>query len=426
MSGGRIVLTTFGSLGDLFPFLAMAIALKERGHQVVVVTNSFHRERVESSGIEFVSLRPDIDLENGPLVRQILSPGKGLEFLVRDILMPAIRDSYADLFPVAAGADLLVTHPITFAGPVVARKLGLPWASVVLSPLSFLSAHDPVVTSGLPVFQSVRKLGVGVNGMLIRILKGLTERWTRPLRALERTIGLLPGPHPMFEGQHSPELVLALFSPLLASARADWPQQTLVTGFVFQEDPSGLDTDLVAFLKDGPPPVVFTLGSSLVKDPGSFYEESFRAIDSLGCRAVLVGESLGSGSVSRRQSSRILSVPYAPHGSLFPRASLIVHQGGIGTLAQAMKSGKPMIVVPHSYDQSDNAFRAVGTGVARSIPVRQYRAPEVARVLKIVMDDQRLSENARKIGNRIECENGIETACNALENLIERRRASVS
>lgn len=422
----RIILTTFGSLGDLFPFLALAMALKARGHETVLITNCFHRERVESSGIAFFPLRPDLDLDDGPLVRQILNPAKGLEFLVRRILMPAIRESYEDLFSVVNSTDLLVTHPLTFAGPILARKMDLPWASVVLSPLSFLSSQDPVVTSGAPFFQLVRNFGVGANRILVRLLKGATEHWTLPLRELERDLGLAPGRHPMFEGQHSPELVLALFSSLFASPREDWPRQTVTTGFVFREDHSVMDSGLEAFLRDGSPPVVFTLGSSLVKDPGRFYEESFKAATDLGYRAVLVGESSGSGTGSRQRSPSVLSVPYAPHRSLFSGSSLIVHQGGIGTLAQAMRSGKPMIVVPHSYDQSDNAYRAVRMGVARSIPVRRYRAPEIARLLREVMKDDRLMGDARKLGEKIGLENGIESACDALESLMQQRQINFS
>ena len=111
----------------------------------------------------------------------------------------------------------------------------------------------------------------------------------KPVFELRRhELGLPPGEHPLFEGQFSPTLTLALFSRVLASPQPDWPPNVVVTGSVFYNGPEALQPELESFSNDGPPPVVFTLGSSAVAAAGRFYEESLDAVRRLRIRAVLL------------------------------------------------------------------------------------------------------------------------------------------
>src|SRR5262249_15866724 len=153
---------------------------------------------------------------------------------------------------------------------------------------------------------------------------------------------------------------LALFSRLLGDKQLDWPPQTVITGFPFydQDGDAGMPAELAAFLDAGPPPIVFTLGSSAVQDAGLFYEPTIAPARQLGRRAVLL---VGKDSSNRPASlpEGMLAVDYAPFSELFPQAAAIVHQGGVGTTAQAMRSGRPMLVMPYAHDQPDNAARIV-------------------------------------------------------------------
>ena len=160
---------------------------------------------------------------------------------------------------------------------------------------------------------------------------------------------------------------LALFSPLLARPQPDWPPNTQVTGFVFYETSHELPPDIEAFLDAGDPPVVFTLGTSAVGAAGDFYDESARAAETLGCRAILLTGTDSRNLPPRKLPSSIMTAGYVPHGAVFPRAAATVHHGGIGTTAQALRAGRPMLVVPHAHDQFDNAFRVQKLGVARTV-----------------------------------------------------------
>jgi len=149
----RIVLNTWGSFGDLHPYMALALELRARGHRPVIATMEMYRERLEAVGLELAPVRPNIPQpkEQEPeLIQKIMEPRTGPQFLMEQIVFPAIRDAYQDLLIAVQNADLLITHPAAPAGPLVGRKTGLPWISTVLAQLSFFSVYDPPIP---PVMQ---------------------------------------------------------------------------------------------------------------------------------------------------------------------------------------------------------------------------------------------------------------------------------
>src|ERR1700741_3935362 len=156
----RIILNTFGSFGDIHPYMAIAMELKRRGHKPVIATMEVYREKIEGIGVEFVPVRPHIaqPKEQDPeLIEKIMEPKTGPRFLTEEVVFPAVREGYVDLLPAVAGARLPVPHPAAPAGPLVGGKTGMPWISTVLAPLSFFSAYDPPMP---PFWQWTSKLRV--------------------------------------------------------------------------------------------------------------------------------------------------------------------------------------------------------------------------------------------------------------------------
>lgn len=412
----RIVIATFGSFGDLHPYMALALGLQARHHRVTIATTAVYRSKIEAEGIGFHAVRPDLSPDNPGLLKLIMDAKKGTEFVIRELFLPHLRDSYDDLTAAAAGADLLLTHPLTYAGPLVAQKTGIRWASSVLAPISFLSAYDPPVPAPAPWVAKLRGLGPGVNRVIFGLGKWSLRSWSDPVRKLRAEIGLPPGADPIFEGQFSPGLVLAMFSPLLGAPQPDWPPNTRLTGFAFYdrlEKGMGVSPELIEFLDAGPPPIVFTLGSSAVMDAGDFYAQSATAAAELGRRALLL--------VGREPANRPAGIPafdYAPFSDVFPRAAAIVHQGGVGTTAQALRSGRPMLVVPFAHDQPDNAARAVRLGVARQVTRKQYQARRVAAELRTLLENPDYAARAVEVGRRIQAEDGVSAACDLIERLL--------
>src|SRR6516225_8162258 len=122
------MMTTWGSFGDLHPYLAVAIGLRQRGHEVTIATSETYRSKTEAEGLGFHPVRPDLGslYKNTDAVRSALDLTTGTEYVVRQLLLPHLEESYEDLLQACAGKDLLVSHPLAYALPLVAEKLRLP------------------------------------------------------------------------------------------------------------------------------------------------------------------------------------------------------------------------------------------------------------------------------------------------------------
>jgi UDP:flavonoid glycosyltransferase YjiC (YdhE family) len=422
MAQKRIVVTTFGSLGDLHPYLALAFGLRARGHDVIVATGECYRRKIEALGLGFAVVRPDSAWVTDPEKMRWFSHRRWGLIRVAKMELRWLREAYEDTLVAAAGADLLVGNLASYSARLVAEKTGIPWASAMHIPMLFYSAYDPPMLTGLPIpSKSLRFLGPRFWGPLGRFLKWSMGWLAAPLHRFRRQIGLPPVTelNPLTDG-HSPLLHLALFSKLLMDKQPDWPSQTLVTGFPWydQNGSAGLPPDLVRFLDNGPPPIVFTLGTALAADPGSFYERSALAAKSLGRRAVLIVED----SRHRPQSlpDCVVASGYAPFSELFPRAAAVVHHGGIGTTGLAMLSGCPMLVMPCAWDQADNAERAVRLGIARTIPRHRYTPARVAAELHHLLDNPTYTRRASAVREQVRQEDGVQVACDALSGLLQR------
>src|ERR1044071_7724255 len=178
----KVVMATIGSLGDLHPYIALALEMKKRNIEPVIATSNTYRERIESLDIEFHPIRPTMPepetAEYQAMIDGVVDPNRGAEYLFKQMLVPAVRDMYADLSAAIEDADLLVTHPIVIAGPPLAQKTGIPWVSTVLAPASVWSAFDPWVPPNMPWINKVIKAGGPFTARLyMKIVKMLSHPW---------------------------------------------------------------------------------------------------------------------------------------------------------------------------------------------------------------------------------------------------------
>ena len=415
----RIVFAVWGSLGDLHPYLAIACELRARGHQCIIATHHLARPRVEAAELEFAPMGPHLD-PDPEAMKKAMHLRRGPRYLLRDLVIPYSALAFDETMRAISGADLLVTHPIAYGAQVAAEKSGIRWASTTLAPMGFMSAHEPSLRRQSPTLARMTTFGPMLDQALLRYGRWATASWIRPIQELRRKIGLPLGASPIFEGQFSPLLTLALFSPLFGQPQPDWPPNTVITGFPFYREPAALDAELLRFLDDGESPVVFTLGSSASVAPGEFFGESLQAIRRLSCRAVLIVGEFAPKALPQPLPPNVAVFSYAPYSKLFPRAAVNVHQGGVGTTAEALRSGHPMLVVPFAFDQPDNAARAVELGVARSLPIKSYTAKRATQELEQLLHDAACTKNAATVGERIRAEDGVSAACRELEKLLAK------
>lgn len=418
----RIVLSTIGSLGDLHPMIAIALTLRDRGHEIVFATLKDYQAKIAALGFEFHALRPDhISPEDPEMMALMMDLQKGSERIVRDLLTN-IRETYTDLRLAARGADFMVTLELVYAARLVAETLNIPWALCVLAPISFFSPYDPPVLPNFLRLAKLRGLGRGVNQSVMNFGKFISRSWGEPLHQLRQELGLLPIGNPLFEGKFSPDLNLALFSSTFAAPQPDWATETVTTGFPFYDgNPQGvgLAPALADFLASGEPPIVFTLGSAAVLSPGDFYPESIRVTQRLNRRAVLL---MGKNAIPADLPPGMIALDYAPYSQVFPHACAIVHQGGIGTTAQALRSGHPTLVVPYSHDQPDNAARLERLGTSRTIPRKRYTATRAIATLRELLEQPSYTAKAAEIGRVIQTEDGVRVACDQIERQLKLDR----
>lgn len=428
MDGKRIVISTFGSFGDVHPYIAIALELKARGHQPVIATSEVYREKLDVVGVDFHPVRPEVPDYDQPeelarLVEEVMDAREGPE-AVSDMVVPHIRDIYADLDAVTNDADLLLTHPLPFAGPIIAQKKSLPWVSSVLAPASFLSVYDPIVPPQWPWLHKLMSLSPWVGRGVMKLATIKLDKIMQPVYELRAELGLPRGEQPLFAGQHSPARVLALFSKLLAKPQPDWPPHTTVTGFPFYdrrdffgetEMPAGLNE----FIDDGPPPIIFTLGSSAFWVARDFYKDSITAAQALNRRALLlIGHARNQPPAPLPEGIAVFE--YAPFSELLPRACAIVHQGGVGTTGQGMRSGKPVLIVPHAHDQFDNGARVARLGCGRVLPRPRYNAASATRELQALLNEPAYAEAATRVGEVVRQERGAESAADEIEEVLRK------
>ncbi len=413
----RIVLTTIGSLGDLHPKIAIALELRQRGHDVVFATHQEYQDKITSLGFEFHRMRPNNTALNDPQeMEKMMDLKKGTEYVIRNWVCANLRQTYLDLMETAKNADLIINGEGVMVARLVAEKLDIPWVLTLLQPLAFLSAYDSSVLPVLPFLSKLRGLGNFANRGVRQLSKFMTKSWAEPIHQLRNEIGLPPlKGNPFIDDKYSPYLVLAMFSSTFAEPQPDWAKNTVITGFTFydgSEEGAKLTPELEQFLDQGEPPVVFTLGSAAVMAPGRFYEESIEAVKCLNRRAVLL---MGKNIPPDNLPKNIIAVSYAPYSQIFSRACAIVHQGGIGTTAQALKSGHPTLIMPYSHDQPDNAARVERLGTSRAIPRKHYSAKRVVKDLAELLENPTYLTQAKKIGSIIQAEDGVNMACDAIE-----------
>lgn len=409
----RIAFASIGSLGDLHPMLALGVAAARRGHDVVVSSAPGYQANVASAGLEFHPLRPAIP-EDAASLAYYFDMRRGPRRLLRDMIFQDVSATHEDLSGAACGADLLVVGELLYTASIVAEAGGIPWLNVVLAPTSMLSATDPCVLAPAPWLHKFRHLGPWLHRLAYFFGRLQGQMWAGGYYRFRHSLGLPAGGNPIFEAKHSPFGTLAMFPHFFAAPQPDWPSGTLQAGFPYYNQ--GGDLDVVRdFLKSGSPPVVFTLGSIVAHFEPSFYHAAADAARMLGCRAILLTGR--NAAVPQNLPDAVLALPYAPLHTILPHASAIVHAGGIGTCAEALKAAIPSVVIPYAFDQPDNAARLRRLGVAEVLPRSAICARNLAEKLGKLLKNPGSTVAASRLASLIRPQEALDRALDKMESL---------
>lgn len=392
----KIVLSSFGSTGDVQPFLALGDELRRAGHTLLFVFPDYCRERIESLGFAFRPLGLGMELDGWRKIfamqMTVADPVEQTRLYLEEIV-PLLPGMARELREACADADALISPQFHLA----AR-------------MAWDAAHGAAHRAGALFFVTLHLSPFGAQGQ-----KSMREASAPIVNRCRQQEGLAPLNDPLGEDGASPDLALYPVSGHVFRRPSAWPAHHQVTGyFFFDEETWQPDPALVEFVEAGPPPVVVTFGSMPSADPDALTALLLAAVERVGCRAVIQhgGGDLGQGALP----ASIHATGFIPHRWLFPRAACVVHHGGAGTTAATFRAGVPTVVAPHLLDQPIWAEYARALGCAGGVlPYAKLTAERLATMIGRTLSTPRFREAAARLSTQIASEDGVGTARKMIE-----------
>jgi rhamnosyltransferase subunit B len=394
----RYVVTSFGSAGDFLPTLAVARTLHQRGHHVLFVSNPFHAPPVQAAGIEFVPAGEHIDLY-GLITRspELLSVARGGPVLVDMLAMPFFATTYRVAAKVLreVHVDAVIGSNLSFGLFWAALERRVPAVMIAATPLCWLARRAPAqfLDQAVPA-----RLLPWVAGATRALLIGAADHW---LRSVARTVGAtaIDGAHSSVEARLA--LQLGTWPELLRPRTDGDPPNAHAVGFMHAghlgTTASALPEELEAFLAQGSPPVVIGLGSIFSLGSDDVVADAAEACAEIGRRCVVVG----AAPRNRALPEGTLVVRYATYRLLFPRAAAIVIHGGAGTTGEALRSGRPSVVVPFGFDQFALGWQVERLGAGVRVPKKGRDRAAITRALRAACEDAAIAARAAEVADEL-------------------------
>ncbi|MBO0777327.1 MAG: glycosyltransferase family 1 protein [Ktedonobacteraceae bacterium] len=418
----RMVITTFGSMGDLNPFIALGTALRSRGHDVLFSVEGNLEPQISLQGFPVRLLTGDQEKALAPFRQQIFhrdQPLLSLRLLVEQYILPTLPAKVAELREICQQADLLISVAPQFAASIVAELLHLPWVSVVLTPSTLPSARVAAQPLSTPLPAPLQRWRNRFSWFLAGIF--LRQIVDQPINRVRREFQVPPRTNLMWTGNLSPHLTALAVSPAFLPRPDDWPESLLMTGFYFWDRPQSWQCPemLKDFLQTDQPIVAVTAGSVVPEERAVFaayYQTSIESILACGARALVINAPQTAILPEGRED--ILYLSFVPFSEVFPACAAVIHHGGIGTIAQCLRAGVPSLVVPGGMDQPFNAAQMVQRQAGLWIPRKQYTTRRAERALNRLLSTPAYQERMREIRAQILQEDGVTTFCAAVEQLL--------
>jgi len=414
----KILVIPIGSSGDVHPLLGIAIQLRERGHDVLFVTNEHFKPLAVKAGLAFEALGTAEEYHNAINDPDIWHPTKGTQKVLEWSLLGLLNKSYDIVARHNIPGETIVIGAALCLGARIAHdSLKIPLITTQLQPMAIYSHAQPPRYSGMPAWapawmrRSMFKMGekIVVDPVLLK-----------PLNQFRAELGLEPLGGGIFSDYiNSPQLVLGLFPDWFAGPPPDWPAQVRMPGFPLYDEKglTSVDPELDHFLNDGSPPIAFTPGSAMLQ-ARFFFSAAAEACRTIGRRALLLTRYVEN--IPPDLPSGVKHFAYAPFSAILPRCAALVHHGGVGTMAQALHAGIPQLIMPMAHDQPDNAFRAEQLGVALSLSRKNFTPEQLAPLLQRLVDEPAFSQRAREVARKFDGVRPIDASCDAVEELARK------
>ena len=409
----KAVLAPVGTRGDVQPMLALGVALVKAGHEVSLCVAENYRSSVEALGLTYV--RGGEDAQHLMTRRELKMRGplkhtKFAKFLEVGRIM--VKEQFAALEEAALGADLIVGTLLLTAGPSVAEHLGIPCLQACYFPGSMPTAELPSplvpVLGGPPWFNRA-------TWELYRLFGNLGQRGLVNEYRISRKLA----PIKDLDAHSFANLTMLMaFDTGFAPLPGDLPA-VHSTGYWFVESEEPLPTDVEEFIAAGEKPVYLGFGSMPSKDPAQRTAIMMEAVRRAGCRALISAGWAGIGEGVRDPRCKVIGA--VNHAALFPRVAAVVHHGGAGTTAQALRAGVPQIIVPHMFDQHYWAARVRASRLGPAPLKRYFTADALTSALRETIGNSAMARKASSMAEPIRASRGAQRAVEVLEELVSAR-----
>lgn len=419
----KIALQTWGSQGDINPFIALSAALVERGHEVSLAITSAHRKdyNAEAEKYGFTLYKTDFVGESEEALEKIAirlfkstDPMEQLKIVCTEMLEPSIDGCYQTALELCETHDLIIGHFFLHAVAIAAEKTNTPYISVSLNHGAIPSAENP--PAGLP------NLGKWFNKVFWKLAVHFINKASLPYMNRLRLQAGLPEAHSYRDMWESKLCNLIAVSPLICSPKSDWEPYQKVCGLLETRHEASnwqMPAELETFLQKEPAPVYMTFGSAAgITIHKEEAVEAARLLTEAAkiakCRAIV--QAPWEIIEGIEDDPNIYRITASPYDQIFPRCAAVVHHGGSGTTQTTLLCGKPSVVVAHINDQLLFGMELHRLGVAPKLLKRQTVTPNaLAKSIETVLNHPEMQQRAQQIGNQISKENGAQSAVDFIE-----------
>ncbi len=390
----HLALCAFGTVGDVFPLLQIGNLLQEQGARVTCILNPVMAGRGRELGLSVIEVgepwEPDT-LASNP---KLLNPRYVWSEVFRPQIQPmfqAVQDLHS-LEPI----DGVINHIWCFGGSYAAESLGLPSYMVGLAPITWFSLDQPPQVDH-------RRMPPAMHRWAMKWIARPLIQWIyEPGMQAEAKALKLPFRRHRFWGvQQDATLNLGLWSASWRASAKDDPPHAHAVGFPLSSSSQPLSSKTESFLLSGKPPIVMGLGSALSKAEGSLYQTVLRVAVALKQRLILVGVD---PQHLEEVTDHVCCVPFEPYSTLFGRARCVIHHGGIGTTAEALRAGVPQLVVGFGNDQHANGFRTESNRLGLWLPKQHASFQNLLASMQHLLSEDIFSERAAAMKQAVSTE----------------------
>ena len=390
----KVVISSFGSSGDFNPCLGLGRALKQKGIDVLFLSNPFYEKTITNADLQFCSSGEYFDvfkeIADNP---DYLHPRRGPKAVWKLVLktVPVMYHAMAELIE-RENPDMVASHILEYGGMIAAMDRSIPHATLSPTPMGWFTTNPPghFHFTELPAWR--RKL----QSRIMKWLMNIAFKYSLAPMCRKESI---PDLVKSFDDVYGKAVLnLGFWSDLLKGPCKDDPPNSTICGFVRDEhikDWPDVPADIAALCEHEKSPVVVGLGSTASLHGEVIYKKVVKACRALNWPCLLIGRGLERYADPQKA---ILAADFAPYGWVFPRAGLVVHHGGLNTTAETLRAGVPGLIIPHAYDQFDNAIRTQKMGLAKRLKPRHITAD----VIQTILSDTQMHETAKAFATRLQ------------------------